>query len=150
MWPMLVKLLGDRLVHKELKRRTNGFFDVRLGIRLLRSKQVPVRPKLLATGLACALLAALLAAEFPIESLLATLLVGMPIDVAVDGLEIIVAPLLFTALMLPWLAPRVLVEAVRDGRTEVMLDSSAEPQLYTGTNHGETATPAALLRNDGR
>ncbi len=114
MIPILARLFGERKLHSIVEERSGGLVSVPLGIRLLRDRRVALRPKLLSIAIGCLLVAGLLAVEFPVESIVATFLIGIPIDAAVDGLEIAVAPVIFTALALPWVAPRALVLAIRD------------------------------------
>ncbi|CCW34940.1 hypothetical protein CTKA_00038 [Chthonomonas calidirosea] len=72
----------------------------------MRSKQIPWRYKLLALGLGALITALLMALELPVESLLATLLIGLPIDISVDGLEAILGPIVFGSALLPLVLPR--------------------------------------------
>lgn len=84
------------------------WFDVKLGMLLMRDKRVPWRYKLLALGAGGLLTALLISSELPIESLLATLLIGIPVDISVDGIETILGPILFGSAILPHIVPQSL------------------------------------------
>ncbi len=127
MIPILARLFGERKLHAELDKRSGGLVSVPLGFRLLRDRRISLRPKLISVAVGCLLLAGLLAVEFPVETIVATLLIGIPLDAAIDGLEIAIAPVIFTALALPWIAPRALVESIRDENHPAKLH--AEPKL---------------------
>lgn len=91
--------------------------DVRFGMALVRDKRVPIKSKLLAFGLGVALLALLLAFEVPVEwmvSLLAPIL--LPLEIGLDGFELIALPLLFTTLIVIQIAPRETVGQIRAER----------------------------------
>lgn len=112
MFPFILKTIGEKTVHKSLKSKSKGFFDIKLGFKLFRDRRVSQRAKFLSISFGCLLLAAMLALELPVETVLASLLIGLPIDFALDGLEMVVAPVIFSSLLLPWIAPRNLVEKI--------------------------------------
>ena len=89
-----------------------------LGYALLRDHRVSLRPKLaaLCMGLAVAGLIELL--QIPVESVLAFILpvVGAAGDVALDGAEAVVLPVLVATLLMPYLAPRDVVQELRTER----------------------------------
>src|SRR5262249_42123954 len=93
--------------------------DFRLGVALFRDRRVPVPPKMMALPLAAIVILSRSAMEMPLEALLAFLLpiVGAGIDLAFNGIENIVGPLLLAALLLPHVAPKVLVQRIRAERT---------------------------------
>jgi hypothetical protein len=79
------------------------FLDIPSGLRLFRSRDVPVGLKVgsLTIGVLLTFLLTLL--EVPLEGIVALLLplVGTAIDVAIDGAEFVLLPLLLGAAMLP-------------------------------------------------
>jgi hypothetical protein len=92
--------------------------DVGLGFSLLRDRRVPVTTKLMALVLGVAAVFALSALELPVELLIAALLnvPGIGLDLVVEGVEIIAGPILFGSLFLLRMAPRGLVQQLREER----------------------------------
>jgi len=88
--------------------------NMKLGFALLRDRRVSFWPKLLALGVGGALAAMLIALEISPEWLLAVALpgLGMALDFVTDGMEAVIMPFLFGALILPFIAPRDLVNQV--------------------------------------
>jgi hypothetical protein len=82
--------------------RRKGWIDIRGGLALLRSRDVPVGLKASSLGLGLALTLLLEAIEFPVELLLDGMTLGLatPILALIDGLEIITLPILFGAAIL--------------------------------------------------
>jgi len=72
--------------------------NIRLGYRLLRDHRVPIRTKLIA-------LEAVLAAILP--------LIGITGDIAFDGAEAVVGPVIIATMLLPYLVPEPLVRQIR-------------------------------------
>jgi len=93
--------------------------DVRLGFALMRDRRVPLRSKLLAFLLGLGVTGIVEFLEIPVEGILAALLpiLGAAGDFVVDGAEIIAGPLLLANVLLPFLAPRHIVEQIRSERT---------------------------------
>jgi hypothetical protein len=89
-----------------------------LGYALLRDRRVPLCPKLvaLAMGFVAAGLIELL--QIPLESVFALLLpvVGVAGDIAVDGAEAVIVPVLVATLLMPYLAPPSIVRQLRAER----------------------------------
>ena len=89
--------------------------DLRLGMTLFRDKRVPATAKLgaMAIGLAAMMVWNIL--ELPVEALIAFLLplVGMGIEIAWNGAQTVIGSLLFASLALPYVAPKMLVQAIR-------------------------------------
>lgn len=79
---------------------------------MLRDRRVGLGVRLLALVMGGALTAAIISMELPVEGIVAALLnlPGIGLDLLVDGIEWLVAPVLFAALLLPHLAPRPLVD----------------------------------------
>lgn len=101
-----VGALGMRMLSRPLRK----WLNVPQGLLLMRAKHIPWCYKLLAFGLGALITALLMALELPVESLLATLLIGLPIDISVDGLEAILGPLVFGSALLPLVLPRQLLQ----------------------------------------
>jgi hypothetical protein len=89
--------------------------NMRLGYALLRDRRVPVRTKLIALGIGAASVGAIELLQLPVEGVVAALLpfIGAAGDLALDGAEAIVGPLLIATLILPHLAPAPIVQQVR-------------------------------------
>ncbi|HLV80426.1 MAG TPA: hypothetical protein VKT32_09090 [Chthonomonadaceae bacterium] len=116
---LLLRLFGKRVVHRAVASHTRvgGLLDVRFGFALFRDRRVPLGLKLLAILLGGALTALLVSLEIPLEGLLTLLLPFLTLpDVVVDGLETVVGPFVLGALLLPFLAPRPLVDRIRAER----------------------------------
>jgi hypothetical protein len=75
----------------------------RSGWSLFRDRTVPFHVKVLALTLGAAATFLLMAVEAPLEGVLAVALpfLGVPLDFAIDGLEVFVLPVLFAVLVLP-------------------------------------------------
>jgi hypothetical protein len=69
----------------------------------------------MALGAGLVVLGAIQVLQIPLESILAFVLpgVGAAGDVAVDGVEAVVVPVLVATLLMPHLAPRSIVEELR-------------------------------------
>lgn len=98
--------MAKRAVAKQS--RTGGILDFRTGFRLLRDRRVPLTTKIVALALGLALTSMLLALEIPLEALMGMFLsvLGVGLDLLVDGAEVLVMPVLFASLLMPHLAPR--------------------------------------------
>jgi hypothetical protein len=116
----ILRQAGGRVAHNAVRKHTaeGGRFDLKFGFALLRDRRVPVGAKLLALGLGVAATAVINALELPLEALIAVLLpgVGLTINAILNGMEFIAGPLLASALVLPFVAPRPLVEQIRAER----------------------------------
>jgi hypothetical protein len=99
--------MKQAIYHQAAKRVVGNRFSPSLGFDMMRDRTVPIRHKLLAVGAGCGLTALLLAFEFPVELLFLIFPIpGMLFDSAVDGIEILFAPLLIACLLLPRLYSR--------------------------------------------
>ena len=89
--------------------------NMTLGYALLRDRRVPIRTKLIALGIGAATIGAIELLQLPVEGVVAALLpfIGAAGDLALDGAEAIVGPLLIATLILPHLAPAQIVQQVR-------------------------------------
>jgi hypothetical protein len=86
-----------------------------LGYTLLRDRRVSIRTKLIALGIGAAVIAAIEVIQLPVEGVIAALLpfIGTAGDIALDGAEAVVGPVLIAALLLPHLVPAPLVQQIR-------------------------------------
>jgi hypothetical protein len=86
-----------------------------LGYALLRDQRVPMRAKLIALGAGAAFITVLELLQIPFETIVAALLpfVGVPGDLALDGAEAVIGPILVACLLLPRLTPVDLVRQIR-------------------------------------
>lgn len=123
MLKLFLRLFGKRMVHKAVANHTSpdGFLDVRFGFALLRDRRVPFGAKAMALGLGAAIVALLISLELPLEGLWALLLplIAVPLDFVVDGMEAVIGPILLGALLLPFLAPRHIIDRIRQERLGV-------------------------------
>lgn len=118
----LTRIAGSQVARQAIQKHTGagGALDLRFGLHLLfRDQNVSFLYKILAFGMGGALTWLLIALETPLEMVLATLLpvVGLTTDLMIDGAELIVCPILFAALLLPRIAPRLQVSAARGAVT---------------------------------
>jgi hypothetical protein len=102
-----------------------GRLDVKLGFALFKDRRIPAWTKLAALALAGAITALLVTLEIPLESIFALILpvLGLTLDIVADGLEAVALPLLIGALLLPFVAPRSLVEQIMSERRSAPLPS---------------------------
>jgi hypothetical protein len=93
--------------------------DVKLGFALMRDRRVPLRSKFLATLLGLAITGIVEFLEIPLEGVLAMLLpvLGAMGDFVIDGAELVAGPLLLASALLPFVAPRPVVDQVRAERS---------------------------------
>jgi hypothetical protein len=86
-----------------------------LGYALLRDRRVPIRTKLIALGIGAAGVGAIELLQLPVEGVVAALLplIGAAGDLALDGAEAVIGPVLIATLLLPHLAPADLVQQIR-------------------------------------
>lgn len=120
----LARFAGSQVARQAIQKHTTpgGTLDLRFGLHLLvRDRNIPVPHKMAALGLGGVLTLLLNILEIPLESLLVVLLpvIGLGTEILWNGLELIVCPVLFAALVLPHLAPRPLVEAARASQSPV-------------------------------
>lgn len=117
----ILRLLGHKVAHKvahqTLSRHVgkHGLLDCGTGFALFKDRSVPVSSKVLALGIGIACTVLLIAVEAPIEFLVGLLLpfVGVAADMLIDGVEFFVLPLLIACIVLPRIAPKMVVEDVR-------------------------------------
>ena len=89
--------------------------NMTLGYALLRDRRVPIRTKLIALGIGAAGVGAIELLQLPVEGVVAALLplIGAAGDLALDGAEAVIGPVLIATLLLPHLVPADLVQQIR-------------------------------------
>ena len=116
----VLRLLGERIAHKTIAKNAHvgGFLDIKLGVAMLKDRRVAFRSKLLALGVGAGLIALLIGMEFPLETVLAIVVPGLGLlaDVVADSLEAVIGTVGVAALLLPHLAPKLLVQQFRNER----------------------------------
>jgi hypothetical protein len=92
--------------------------DVKFGFALMRDHRVPLRAKVAATVLGLGITGLVEVLELPVEGILSMLLpiLGAAGDVVMDGAELIAGPLLLASILLPFIAPRHIVDRIRSER----------------------------------
>jgi hypothetical protein len=92
--------------------------DLGLGFALMRDRRVALRVKLLAVLAGLGITGVVEFLEIPVEGVLTMLLpvLGALGDVVLDGAEAVAGPLLLANVLLPFLAPKAIVEQVRSER----------------------------------
>ena len=89
-----------------------------LGYALLRDRRVSLRPKLVALGTGVAAVALIELLQIPLESVFAFLVpvAGAAGDVALDGAEAVIGPVVIATILMPHLAPAEIVQQLRAER----------------------------------
>lgn len=89
--------------------------NLALGYTLLRDRRVSIRAKLIALGIGAAVIGLIELFQLPIEGVLAAFLpfIGAAGDLALDGAEAVIGPVLIASVLLPRLAPADLVAQIR-------------------------------------
>jgi hypothetical protein len=92
--------------------------NLQLGYALLRDRRVPIRAKLTALGIGAAVVGVIELLQIPFESVFAAILpvLGVAGDLALDGAEAVVGPVLIATMLLPYLAPSPVVQQIRAER----------------------------------
>lgn len=107
------RLLG-RAVASSVQGASGGALDFKLGLRLLRDSRVPLKSKIGGLGLGLGAVFILEILELPLQTALMLLpFVGIAADLALDGVELLAGPIIVASLVLPYLAPREIVEQIR-------------------------------------
>ncbi|HLK15787.1 MAG TPA: hypothetical protein VKT78_13370 [Fimbriimonadaceae bacterium] len=93
-------------LHLVAHRATRRFLNFRLGWQLLRHPGVPTGKKVLAVLVGLGVTGALVACEIPLEGVLGLLApgVGFVADVAIDGAEVFILPVLIATALMPYMA----------------------------------------------
>jgi hypothetical protein len=92
--------------------------DIKLGFALMRDGRIPLRSKLLAVLIGLAVTGLVEILELPVEGVLSALLpiLGIAGDAVIDGAELLAGPILLAHLLLPFIAPRHVVDKIRAER----------------------------------
>jgi hypothetical protein len=92
--------------------------DIKLGFALMRDRRIPLRSKIFSILLGLAVTGLVEFLELPVEGVLSALLpvLGIAGDAVLDGAELVAGPLLLAHLLLPFVAPRPLVDQIRAER----------------------------------
>lgn len=94
--------------------------NLSLGYALMSDRRVPSRAKLFTLAFAIAIIAVVLVVELPVEALIAVPLStsGFTGDMTIDGVEAMAGLIIFSCLLLPFLAPATVVNQIRQERSE--------------------------------
>jgi len=92
----------------------SGFLNLGQGRRMFMDRSIPVRPKAAAIAIGSIVTAFLVAMEVPLETVTGLLLpfVGELLDIMVDGIEVLVLPMLIASAVLPHLVPKRPVQII--------------------------------------
>ena len=114
---LLTLVLGRAFAHFLASPSAKKLLDWRLGLQLLRDRRVPLKSKFSAVALGFAALLILEIAQMPLQLALYTLLpiLGIAIDFASDGLELLIIPSIVALLAMQFVTPREIVERIRGG-----------------------------------
>ncbi len=109
----LLGSIGRRVLPHAVARHAHkkGWLDLKLGFALLRDKRVSVLAKLASIATGAALTAIFIALEVPLETIVGALLpfVGLFFDLAIDGIEVLILPIVIGSFVLQKLAPKNIV-----------------------------------------
>ena len=133
----LLRMLGGQLLQRAVAQGgLQKVFDWRLGLQLMRDGRVSARCKVQAGTLGILALIALEVLELPIQAALWTFLplLGFAADFAVDGIELLAVPFLVATVALPFLAPRAVVDAIRQGRSGSYSNTDEHGRVYDSVN----------------
>ena len=150
---LMLRLFGERAFQKAINTKTGRSpLDIKFGIALLRDRRIPFKAKLLSLGMGIGLVVLLVALQVPIEAV-ATFLapILLPLDFAIDGLELVALPVLLMAILIAHVAPHALVDAIYTervtGQPVHTADTALDVESYdpNTVKHVQTAaqTPAA-------
>jgi hypothetical protein len=90
--------------------------DPKLGAKLFKDKRVPVGKKVLALFLGVVAIGVAEVLDFPLEAILAPILglLSIPLEITSEAIEYTVGVLAIGATLLPHLAPKPLVQQIRE------------------------------------
>ena len=117
---ILLGLLGHKLVKETVGQKVIGSrFNIKLGIALMRDGRLPWRYRFGAMSIGALTAFLLDLVELPLGAIFAVILpiIGVPIDLALLGIEDMAILPIVTLMALPFLAPKWLVEKVQQERT---------------------------------
>jgi hypothetical protein len=89
--------------------------NMQLGYALLRDRRISIRAKLIALGIGAAVVGLVELLQIPFESVAAFILpvIGITGDLAIDGAEAVIGPVVVATLVLPYVAPSTIVQQIR-------------------------------------
>jgi len=89
--------------------------SMKLGYALLRDRRISIRAKLIALGIGAAVVGLVELLQIPFESVAAFILpvLGITGDLAIDGAEAVIGPVVLATLVLPYLASSTIVQQIR-------------------------------------
>lgn len=95
-------MLKNMAIHAAHK-HAGGLFNVRYGFALLKDRSTPISAKALSMVIGLMLTGLLLILEIPLDGIIAFLapFLGIAADIAFDGAELLLLPVLFACLVLP-------------------------------------------------
>lgn len=121
-----VRLVGRHAVKKAVahQARRQGI-DLKLGFALFRDKRVPRSAKFVAVVLGLVAMVLLNVIELPAEAFVAIALplIGVPFDLAFNGIENVIGPVLLSAFFLTLTAPKGLVQRIHNERAGIFPSS---------------------------
>ena len=133
----LLRMLGGQMLQRAVAQGGLGkVFDWRLGLQLMRNGAVPARCKVQAGVLGLLALVALEVLELPIQAALWAFLplIGFAADAAVDGIELLAVPFLIATISLPFIAPRDIVDRIRNGRAGDYPNTDEHGRVYDASS----------------
>ena len=133
----ILRLLGGHLLQRAVAQGgLTKAFDWRLGLQLMRNGAVPARCKIQAGVLGVLALIALEVLELPIQAALWAFLplIGFAADAAIDGVELLVVPFLVATIALPFIAPRDIVDRIRNGKTGNYPNTDEQGRVYDASS----------------
>jgi hypothetical protein len=95
-----------------------SLIDMKLGFALMCDRRVPLRTKIFAVLLGLGITGLVEFLEIPVEGIIAALvpILGIAGDFVLDGAETIAGPLILANALMPFLAPKEIVERVKSER----------------------------------
>jgi len=133
----LLKMLGGRLLQGAVAQGgLQKVLDWRLGLQLMRDGRVPLGNKVQASVLGLLALGALEVLELPIQTAMWAFLplIGFAADAAIDGVELLAIPFLVATIVLPFLAPRDIVDGIRRGRSGDYPNTDEHGRVYDASS----------------
>lgn len=133
----LLKVLGGQLLQRAVAQGgLQKVLDWRLGLQLMRDGRVPLGNKVQAGVLGLLALGALEVLELPIQTAMWAFLplIGFAADAAIDGVELLAVPFLVATIVLPFLAPRDIVDGIRRGRSGEYSNTDEQGRVYNATS----------------
>lgn len=137
MLQFILRMLGGQLLQRAATQGgVQKAFDWRLGLHLMRDGRVPSKSKMQAILLGVLALIALEVLELPIQAAMWAFLplIGFAADAAIDGIEFLAVPFLIATISLPFLAPRAIVDGIRQNRSGNHPKTDEYGRVYDSVN----------------